>query len=108
MNASATYRTLRDANVVVEQGVKVIGTDAYGFDKPFVEMAKRFEATGDDAELWPAHFAGRDVEYCQIERLANLDALPRRTNVPVTAQPIQVEGASGGWVRPIAHVEVGA
>ncbi|MDY7082272.1 MAG: cyclase family protein, partial [Halobacteria archaeon] len=64
---------------VVEQGVKVIGTDAYGFDKPFSTMAERFGESGDSDELWPAHFAGREVEYCQIEKMANLDELPRRT-----------------------------
>lgn len=89
---------------LVGEGVKVIGTDAYGFDKPFVEMARRFVDTGDSAELWPAHFAGREVEYCQIEKMANLDELPRRTGVPVTAQPVVIEDASGGWVRPVAHV----
>lgn len=89
---------------LVEQGIKVIGTDAYGFDKPFVEMARRFVETQDSHELWPAHFAGRDVEYCQIEKLANLDKLPRRTEIPVTAYPISIKNASGGWVRPVAHV----
>ncbi|MFC7228600.1 cyclase family protein [Salinirubellus salinus] len=87
---------------LVEQGVKVIGTDAYGFDKPFGEMGRRYVETGDEGELWPAHFAGRDVEYCQIEKLANLDALPRRTDVPLVTFPVVVEGASAGWVRPVA------
>ena len=90
---------------VVEQGVKVIGTDAYGFDKPFAEMGRRYAERGDDAELWPAHFAGRDVEYCQIEKMANLDALPRRTNVPVVAFPVEIADASAGWVRPVAFVD---
>ncbi|WP_246084490.1 cyclase family protein [Salinadaptatus halalkaliphilus] len=90
---------------LVEQGIKVIGTDAYGFDKPFDEMGRRFAEADDDSELWPAHFAGRDIEYCQIEKMANLDALPRRTGVPVTAFPVTIEDASGGWVRPVAFVE---
>ena len=92
---------------LVERGVRVIGTDAYGFDKPFVEMGRRFEETGDSSELWPAHFAGREVEYCQIEKMANLDALPRRTGIPVVAFPVKIEGGSGGWVRPVAFVEDG-
>jgi kynurenine formamidase len=92
---------------LVEQGIKVIGTDAYGFDKPFAEMGRRFAETGDNDELWPAHFAGRDVEYCQIEKMANLDALPRRTEIPVVTFPIKIEGASAGWVRPVAFVEAG-
>jgi kynurenine formamidase len=90
---------------LVEQGVKVIGTDAYGFDKPFGEMGRRFVESGDSDELWPAHFAGRDVEYCQIEKMANLDELPRRTDIPLVTFPIVVEGASAGWVRPVAMLE---
>jgi kynurenine formamidase len=92
---------------LVEQGVRVIGTDAYGFDKPFDEMGRRFVETGDSGELWPAHFAGREVDYCQIEKLANLDSLPRKTDVPLVTTPISVEGASGGWVRPVALFEEG-
>jgi len=92
---------------LVEQGVKVIGTDAYGFDKPFGEMGRRYVESGDEGELWPAHFAGRELEYCQIEKLANLDALPRRTEVPLVTFPVVVEGASAGWVRPVAMFESG-
>jgi kynurenine formamidase len=89
---------------LVSQGVKVIGTDAYGFDKPFRTMGERFAASRDSGELWPAHFAGRDVEYCQIEKLANLDELPRRTDVPVVTFPVKITDASAGWVRPVAFV----
>lgn len=89
---------------LVERGIKVIGTDAYGFDKPFRTMGKRFAASRNCDELWPAHFAGRDVEYCQIEKLANLDLLPRRTDVPVVTFPVKIENASAGWVRPVAFV----
>lgn len=90
---------------LVEQGVKVIGTDAYGFDKPFTAMGERYAETGDENELWPAHFAGREVEYCQIEKMANLDALPRKTDVPIVAFPISIEDGSGGWVRPVAFIQ---
>ncbi|MFB6206488.1 MAG: cyclase family protein [Haloglomus sp.] len=90
---------------LVERGVKVIGTDAYGFDRPFDAMGERYVETGDEDELWPAHFAGREVEYCQIEKMANLDALPRRTGVPVAAFPVKIQDASAGWVRPVAFVE---
>ena len=92
---------------LVEQGVRVIGTDAYGFDRPFVEMGERFEETGDPGELWPAHRAGRDAEYCQLEKMANFDALPRRTEIPLAATPILIEDASAGWVRPVAVLPEG-
>ena len=87
---------------LVERGVRVIGTDAYGFDKSFDEMGRRFVETGDSDELWPAHLAGREKEYCQIEKMANLDDLPRKTDVPLVAFPVVIEGASAGWVRPVA------
>ena len=90
---------------LVDNGIRVIGTDAYGLDKPFTEMGERFLETGDSAELWPTHFAGRDFAYCQIEKMANLDALPRQTDIPLIAQPIKVEDASAGWVRPVAFSE---
>jgi kynurenine formamidase len=92
---------------LVEQGVRVIGTDAYGFDKPFAEMGERFVDSADEGELWPAHFAGREVPYCQIEKMADLDRLPRRTDVPVVCFPVSIEGASAGWVRPVAMFEPG-
>ena len=95
MSAAAT-------KYLVERGVTVIGTDAYGFDKPFQEMGNRFTENTNSKELWPAHFAGREVEYCQIEKMANLDQLPRRTDVPLVAFPISVANGSAGWVRPVA------
>ncbi|WP_440763332.1 cyclase family protein [Natronorubrum sp. DTA7] len=90
---------------LVEQGVKVIGTDAYGFDKPFTAMGERYVESGDEDDLWPAHFAGREVEYCQIEKMANLDELPRKTDIPIVAFPVTIENGSAGWVRPVAFVE---
>ena len=93
---------------LVERGVKVIGTDAYGFDKPFAAMGERYAESGDEDELWPAHFAGREVEYCQIEKMANLDELPRKTDIPIVAFPIKIEDGSAGWVRPVAFIEDGA
>ena len=93
---------------LVEQGVKVIGTDAYGFDKPFTAMGERYVESGESEELWPAHFAGREVEYCQIEKMANLDELPRRTDIPIVAFPITIENGSAGWVRPVAFIEADA
>ena len=69
---------------LVEQGIKVIGIDAFGFDRPFASMAEDFRRTGDGRYIWPAHFAGITRSYCQIEKLANLGPdrpfarLPRR------------------------------
>jgi kynurenine formamidase len=89
---------------LTDQGVRVVGTDAYGLDKPFAAMADRYAETGDPAELWPAHFAGREREYCQIEKMANLDRLPRRTGVPIVTVPVKVVDGTAGWARPVAMV----
>lgn len=85
---------------LVDSGIRVIGTDTYGFDKPFAEMGARYAESGDAHQLWPAHFAGREVEYCQIEKMANLDALSRRTEIPlVTCRSIFRVPARGGYGR---------
>src|SRR5262249_17390702 len=43
---------------LVEQGVRVIGIDAYTLDRPFAAMAADYRRTGDGRFIWPAHFAG--------------------------------------------------
>jgi hypothetical protein len=42
---------------------------------------------------------------CQIEKIATLDALPRRTGIPLVTQPVVVEDTSAGWLRPVAFIE---
>jgi hypothetical protein len=42
-------------------------------------MVADYRTTGDGRHIWPAHFAGIAREYCQIEKLANLDQLPNHT-----------------------------
>jgi len=87
-----------------EQGVRVIGTDGYGYDKPFSVMGKEYKA-GDADALWPGHFAGREREYCHIEKLANLDQIPRPYGFKVALFPIKILNASAAWIRPVAIVE---
>ena len=89
---------------LVEQGVKVIGIDAYTLDRPFANMVADFRRTGDGRYIWPAHFAGITREYCQIEKLANLDAIPRPHGFYVSCLPVKIAGASAGWCRAIAIV----
>ena len=84
---------------LLEQGVKVIGTDAWGLDRPFLALRAEFEKTGDASILWEAHRAGIDREYCQIEKLHNLGALPAATGFTVSCLPVKVAGASAGWCR---------
>jgi kynurenine formamidase len=89
---------------LVEQGVKVIGIDAYTLDRPFADMVADYRRTGDGKYIWPAHFAGITREYCQIEKLANLDLLPRPHGFLVSCLPVKIERASAGWCRAVALV----
>src|SRR5262249_6482828 len=89
---------------LVEQGVRVIGIDAYTLDRPFAAMVADFRRTGDGRTIWPAHFAGITREYCQIEKLANLDLLPRPTGFWVSCLPVKIARASAGWCRAVAIV----
>lgn len=89
---------------LVEQGVRVIGIDAYTLDRPFADMVADYRRTGDGRFIWPAHFAGIEREYCQIEKLANLDQLPRPHGFHVSCLPVKIQGASAGWCRAVALI----
>ena len=90
---------------LVEQGIRVIGIDAFGFDRPFAAMAEDFRRTGDGRHIWPAHFAGITRSYCQIEKLTNLDAIGRSHGFRVAAFPVKIRGASAGFARVVAFVD---
>lgn len=92
----------RDATeYLVDQGVKLIGIDAWGLDRPFDVMVREARA-GDRAQLWESHILGRRKPYSQIEKLCNLDQLPRDRGFSVSALPVRLEAASAAWARVIA------
>lgn len=90
---------------LIGQGIRVMGTDAWGWDQPFWAMRERFLATGDASIIWEAHRVGRDLEYCQIEKLANLSQLPRPFGFKVSCFPVKLKGGSAGWSRVVAMFE---
>nr|AHA81973.1 Arm3 [uncultured bacterium] len=92
-------------HLLLDLGVKVIGTDAFSLDAPFGHIIRRYQETGDRSVLWPAHFAGRSREYCQVERLANLGALPGPYGFVVSCLPVKIARAGAGWTRAVAIVE---
>ena len=92
-------------HALLDLGVRVIGTDAFSLDAPFGYIIEQYRRTGDRSVLWPAHVAGRLREYCQIERLANLGALPRPYGFTVSCLPVRIAGAGAGWTRAVALVE---
>ncbi len=89
---------------LLDQGVKVCGIDAWSFDRPLAYMKDDLKAGNREAFL-PAHRVGREREYCHIEKLANLDQLPKPHGFRVAVFPIKIARASGGWVRAVALVD---
>ena len=90
---------------LIEQGVRVMGTDAWGWDRPFGAIKEEYQKTKDRSLIWGAHLAGIEKEYCHIEKLANLDKLPKPFGFKVACFPIRVTGGSAGWSRVVAIIE---
>lgn len=90
---------------LLERGIRVVGIDAWSWDRPLPFLAREFAQTGDAAVIWEAHFAGIEIGYCHMEKLANLDRIPKPHGFKVACFPIKIKGASAGWTRPVAIVE---
>jgi kynurenine formamidase len=90
--------------LLVEAGVRMIGIDAWGLDRPFDVMVAEARA-GDREQFWESHYFGAEQEYSQIEQLCNLDQLPAPTGFLVLAMPVLIAGASAGWARVVALVD---
>lgn len=86
------------------QGVKIVGTDAWSWDAPFVHTAKVWAETKDPAIIWEGHKAGKDIGYFQIEKLHNLEVLPSH-GFQMICFPVKIKGASAGWIRAVALVD---
>ena len=48
---------------LTEKGVKVVGIDAWSWDRPLPFQAADFQQSGDAKVIWEAHFAGIDTGY---------------------------------------------
>ena len=86
---------------LLERGVRVTGTDAWSWDAPFVHTAKVWERDHDPSVIWEGHRAGREIGYCHLEKLHNLEALPS-SGFEIACFPVSVQGGSAGWTRAVA------
>lgn len=89
---------------LTEQGVRVAGIDAWSWDRPLPFLAKEFQETGNSRVIWEAHFAGIEIGYCHMEKMANFTAIGKSFGFTVCCFPVKIKGASAGWVRPIAII----
>jgi len=89
---------------LLERGVRVTGTDGWSWDAPFIHTKKRYEESGDAGLIWEGHKAGRDIGYCHLEKLHNLESLPNN-GFKVACFPCKIRAASAGWTRAVAILE---
>ncbi len=89
---------------LLERGVRLTGTDGWSWDAPFAHTRQRYEATGKACLIWEGHKAGRDIGYCHLEKLHNLEVLPD-TGFIVSCFPMKIRDASAGWTRAVAILD---
>jgi kynurenine formamidase len=87
---------------LLNQGVKVVGIDAWSWDRPLAYLAQEFQQTGDPSVIWEAHFAGIEKGYCHMEKMAGLDKIPKPHGFKVACFPVKIKSASAAWTRPVA------
>ncbi|MBP2859091.1 cyclase family protein [Dickeya oryzae] len=89
---------------LLERGVRVTGTDGWSWDVPFKFMSAQFAKDGDTQAIWQGHRVGRDIGYCHMEKLHNLESLPD-SGFTVACFPVKIHAASAGWTRAVAIIE---
>jgi len=85
-----------------DRGVRVMGIDAWGWDRPLWMQAEEAKAQQQPGIFWAAHQA--DLAYSQIERLANLDRLPA-SRFRVCCFPLRLVGGSAAPARVVAILD---
>ena len=89
---------------LLDQGIRVTGTDGWSWDAPFVHTAARYAETKNAGLIWEGHKAGRHKGYCHLEKLHQLEVLPS-TGFQICCFPVKVERGSAGWTRAVAILD---
>ena len=86
---------------LLERGVRLTGIDSWSWDAPFTYTAERYKESKDASIIWEGHKAGREIGYCHLEKLHNLEVLPPN-GFTIACFPMKIRGASAGWTRAVA------
>jgi kynurenine formamidase len=89
---------------LIDQGVKVMGIDQWGWDLPLKHMAKKAKENKDPDFFWEGHLVGTRKEYCHMEQLTNLASLPA-FGFKIAVFPLKIAGASAAPARVVAIME---
>ena len=89
---------------LIQQGIKMMGIDQWGWDLPLPYLIQEAKKTDNSELFWEAHLVGVDHEYCHMEQLTNLDALPY-FGFKVAAFPLKIKGGSAAPARVVAILD---
>lgn len=89
---------------LIDQGIKVMGIDQWGWDLPLPYQIKKAKETNDNSVFWEAHLVGTRKEYCHMEQLTNLAALPP-SGFTICVFPMKIVGASAAPARVVALID---
>jgi len=89
---------------LIEQGIKVMGIDQWGWDLPLKHLIQEAKKTNNKELFWEGHLVGLDHEYLHMEQLTNLKALPP-SGFKVAVFPLKIKGASAAPARVVAIME---
>lgn len=89
---------------LIEQGIKVMGIDQWGWDLPLKYLVEEAKKTNNKELFWEGHLVGLEHEYLHMEQLTNLKALPPK-GFKVAVFPLKIKGASAAPARVVAIME---
>ena len=84
-----------------ERGIRVMGIDAWGWDRPLHMQAQEALERDEAGIFWAGHQC--DLSYSQIERLVNLGELPSH-GFKLACFPLRLVGGSAAPARVVAMV----
>jgi kynurenine formamidase len=82
-----------------EKGIRVMGIDAWGWDRPLNLQAQVAVEKNQAGIIWESHQV--DLQYLHMERLMNLGALPP-SGFKIACFPLKIKGASAAPARVVA------
>ena len=83
---------------LTERGVRVVGTDAWSWDAPFLHTARKFAAEKDPSIIWEGHKAGR--RWCWRGRRGRA---PSRSSPERASSPIMPHDNAAGAAPKNRH-----
>ncbi len=88
---------------LIDKGIKVMGIDQWGWDLPLNYQIEQAIKNNNAETFWEGHLVGTEKEYCHMEQLTNLNALPV-SGFDVACFPIKIKGGSAAPARVVAMV----